>query len=128
MKIRIRRVLSVLRRRDQLVEEVKRVLWMQRWPAEVHRNTVPMAGWLVFFALGAVLSAQTYGNVSAQAPPGTISTTIMSVMSWMMWIFGIVGACLLLWALATAAKHPGEGMWRVISGVVCLILCGSLFA
>lgn len=101
---------------------------VQRCLAAANRNAVPTVCWLMLFGLGAALSAQTYGNVTAQAPPGTVSTTIMSVMSWMMWIFGIVGACLLLWALATAAKHPGEGMWRVISGVVCLILCGSLFA
>jgi hypothetical protein len=90
------------------------------------RALTPTMKTVLFLSMCAALSAQ-FDNITAQAPPGSASTSISIVLSVFMWFFGITGFVLAAFGLIKAMKHPGEHLPGVLA-VGGIMIAGSMLA
>jgi hypothetical protein len=89
------------------------------------RGTVPFLVPILLFALGATLSAQ-FDNLSAQAPPGTMSASTSYALSVLLWGFGVSGFVMIVFGLIRALRHPGEHLPGVIAAGGIMMLGAAL--
>ena len=99
--------------------------WVHRSLAAVRRDAVPIACWLLFFALGAVLSAQSAYSIPVAAPPGTSSTILGTGVGWLLFLFGIGAIALIVIGAVKLAMNPGHGGWGLIMIGICIIIAGA---